>query len=488
MKKLKLCLFIAFVMTTLCGWAYDFQKDGIYYKILSEDDKTVEVTYGDVAYTGDFVIPSEVNGYTVTEIGFKAFTNCAITSVSIPATVTTIGMYAFWGCNDLTSVVIPSKGKIGIESNAFNSCKNLASVTILGEVSQIASGAFYNCTSLKDIYLYARTINDYLYSTAYAYRNVSEEITTHVYKGMEDDYKWSSRRYFPNIVGDLAFKVEDGEVYSDTITQKFVEIEYVRNFENTKWQPLYVPFDINYLDVKDEFEIAKIENVCILSRRIHTNGVIDENKFTLCVSCKLLDKVKNKVAWRNRPYLIKPKKIGTINASLLGQSLIRYKYNYNTDDEWKERIDTSGVTIYPSSEDTISRMIVKDHNVVFKGTYSGVSATDMVANNYLTLKDSKVCVPTEDMEALSPMRWYMSFEDKQSIFGYVMFIIHDTEGNTVDYFESCILSDANTTGISETESQASAISDIFTLDGRKIDGMNLMPGIYIKNGKKYIVK
>ena len=68
MIKSKLFLFLTFAMFTLCGWAYDFQKDGIYYNILSEDDKTAEVTSGDVAYTGDIVIPSEVNGYSVIEI------------------------------------------------------------------------------------------------------------------------------------------------------------------------------------------------------------------------------------------------------------------------------------------------------------------------------------------------------------------------------------------------------------------------------------
>lgn len=248
MIKSKLFLFLTFAMFTLCGWAYDFQKDGIYYNILSEDDKTAEVTSGDVAYTGDIVIPSEVNGYSVTTIGEKAFSNSVITSVSIPASVTKIGKKAFLGCEGLTSVVIPSKGTIKIGGKAFSFCSNLTSVTICGEVRLIDTFAFYNCPSLKDIYLYARTVNENLSSKFSSFgMNVSEEITTHVYKGMEDAYKMgdtygeNQRHYFPNIVGDLAFTVKDSEVYSDTLTQKFGEIEYVRNFENTKWQPLYVP-------------------------------------------------------------------------------------------------------------------------------------------------------------------------------------------------------------------------------------------------------
>ncbi len=486
MKALKVYLILFSFLFSLSGFAFDFEKDGIYYNILSEDDKTAEVTSGDVAYTGDIVIPFEVNGYSVTEIGEHAFEYSTITSVNIPSSVIRIKKNAFCECKGLTSVVIPSK-QIVISPYAFMYCENLVSLTIFGEVKSIGSKAFSYCTSLKDIYLHARTVKKDFSVQNNTFSNVSGDIITHVYNGMEEMYSYYGRGMgFPHIVGDLVFQVFDGEVYTDTITQKLGEIGYVRNFENTNWQPLYVPFDINYLDVKDEFEIAKIENVHLQLRRIHTNGVIDENKYTLCVSCKLLDKEKNNEAWHNRPYLIKPKKTGTINASLVGQSLVKYKEV--TDDEWKERVDSSGVTIYPSSEDTISRMIVKDHNVVFKGTYSGVSAAEMVANNYLTLKDSKICVPAEDMDALSPMRWYMSFENKSSEIGYVMFFIHDAEGNTVDYFESKILSDDNTTGISEAESQATSISDIFTLDGRKTDGKNLKSGIYIKNGKKYIVK
>jgi hypothetical protein len=31
-------------------------------------------------------------------------------------------------------------------------------------------------------------------------------------------------------------------------------------------------------------------------------------------------------------------------------------------------------------------------------------------------------------------------------------------------------------------------SDVYTLDGRRVSGTNLHPGIYIKNGKKCVIK
>ena len=492
MKKLKLCLFIAFVMTTLCGWAFDFQKDGIYYNILSEDDKTAEVTSGDVAYTGDIVIPAEVNGYSVTEIGEHTFEYSTITSVNIPSSVIRIKRNAFCECKGLTSVVIPSK-QIVISPYAFMYCENLVSLTIFGEVKSIGSRAFSYCTSLKDIYLYARTINEKLNIAVRAFDKVSNEIKTHVYYGMEETYQLSpySSKHFPNIVGDLIFTVHDGEVYTDTHEQKFEGFEYVRDFENTNWQPLYVPFDIYPLDVKDEFEIAMIKDVYIDITDYKTMdvGAEHEKKSTLCVSWQVLPTNLKYCSYHCYPYLIKPLKTGTIQAWLNGKYLQKVKYH--NEDECREEIRYLGETIYPAKENTFLHKFREGNYLGIKGTYSGVSAADMTANNYLTVKDSKICVPDDNMEALSPMRWYMYFEHFEGELpniGAIKFLFYDVDGNLVDSFENNLSADTNTTGISDTEAIITSTSDIFTLDGRKMDGKNLKPGIYIKNGKKYIVR
>lgn len=50
------------------------------------------------------VIPSKINGVTVETIGHAAFEKSAVTSVTIPASVTEIGSNAFAGCTNLTSV------------------------------------------------------------------------------------------------------------------------------------------------------------------------------------------------------------------------------------------------------------------------------------------------------------------------------------------------------------------------------------------------
>ena len=121
MKKFKsLVLAVIGLQCSICVSVHDFEVDGIYYNITSEEDKTVEVTcHGDyhVDYSNEYsdavTIPESVvyngNTYSVTSIGKRTFDNCSgLTSVEIPNCVTNIGEYAFAWCYGLTSMIIPN--------------------------------------------------------------------------------------------------------------------------------------------------------------------------------------------------------------------------------------------------------------------------------------------------------------------------------------------------------------------------------------------
>ena len=112
MKTLKHLFTALLLMVATATMAHDFEVGGIYYRILSEEKKTVEVTFrgnsfsfGSYSneYTGSVDIPSSVisNGitYAVTSIRDYAFHGCyGLTSITIPNSVTSIGDYTFYNC------------------------------------------------------------------------------------------------------------------------------------------------------------------------------------------------------------------------------------------------------------------------------------------------------------------------------------------------------------------------------------------------------
>lgn len=86
----------------------------------------------------------------VTEIGERAFECSSITSVIIPDSVTSIGECAFLCCNSLTSVTIPD-GVTKIGDAAFARCPSLTSVSIPKSVTSIEGNPFSGCSSLASI-------------------------------------------------------------------------------------------------------------------------------------------------------------------------------------------------------------------------------------------------------------------------------------------------------------------------------------------------
>ena len=181
MKNLyiKLCLLALSAFFVQSLHAYDFAVSGIYYKIISSTDKTVEVTYKNTSYnsySGSIIIPattvykpiysSSGTTYKVISIGNDAFRGCSeLTSVTIPSSVKSIGSDAFYGCTGLTAPVFNSsifaylprnfsgeysipEGIKQIVGSAFSGCTGLTSITIPSSVTSIGDDAFSGCTGL----------------------------------------------------------------------------------------------------------------------------------------------------------------------------------------------------------------------------------------------------------------------------------------------------------------------------------------------------
>ena len=139
MKHLRFNTFLLTLLLSMAGitaTAHDIEvaNEGktIYY-VWTNNNTELAVSYrGSYSdsysneYSGNVVIPESVtyNGETYP--------------------VTSIGLYAFYGCSGLTSVTIPNS-VTSIGSGAFDGCSGLTNVTIPNSVTSIGSYAFYLC-------------------------------------------------------------------------------------------------------------------------------------------------------------------------------------------------------------------------------------------------------------------------------------------------------------------------------------------------------
>ena len=86
-------------------------------------------------------------------IGDGAFSGCSsLTSLTLPSSLQSIGYGAFDGCNSLTSLTLPSSLQ-SIGDYAFGWCSSLTSLTLPSSLQSIGDSAFYGCDSLSTLYI-----------------------------------------------------------------------------------------------------------------------------------------------------------------------------------------------------------------------------------------------------------------------------------------------------------------------------------------------
>ena len=153
-KNLSMCSFRLFNMQKPKEedvWSTEVTKENL--------ENAVEDEFG-VKYSKDWKrllkAPKDLEGeYSVREgvyvIGVFAFYDCeSLTSIIIPKGVTNIGSGAFWYCYSLTSINIPNS-VTSIGSSAFSRCESLTNINIPNSVTNIGINAFAECYSLTSI-------------------------------------------------------------------------------------------------------------------------------------------------------------------------------------------------------------------------------------------------------------------------------------------------------------------------------------------------
>lgn len=295
----KLGMIVVMLLSSFTTWAYDFEVDGLFYRLLSMDDMTVEVTYGESKYEGDICVPAEVQyhdaKFSVTSIGEGSFSKATtIESIVLPESIEKIGNRAFSGCSSLAKINLPNNIKI-IGNEAFDGCCMIQNITLPTSLEIIGMKSFKNCNLLSEITLPAslNTIEQYAFEGDFNIHKIiledsNEEIKIFgCYYGYYDNYnKWHSG-------WEPAFK--DCQLYSVYCGRKITDM----TSNSEKCEPAFsnqkhiVDLTIGPYVTEVENEqfkgLTNLENLSILSNLIS----IGDESFRDCVSLKLLELPKS---------------------------------------------------------------------------------------------------------------------------------------------------------------------------------------------------
>lgn len=404
-----------------------------------------------LAFEGADGITSVTIPNSVTEIGVLAFAECvSLTDINIPEKVTRVLPATFAACRSLTEFTIPDNvTEIGPE--AFLACSNLATITIPGNVTSIGYQAFAACNNLSDVYCYAENLPtmepDVFYDVDI------DEITLHVPAEAVEAYKASAPWYdFYEIVPiePLVADVVVTDPYSEDIfvieeNKENVNITYIRNFEDTNWQSLYVPFEIPYDTIKNDFWVAYINDV---------NQFDDDKDGTIDRAQVEAVKMEGGVLKANYPYLIRAKEVG------------------------EKVITVPNTTLYATEENSIGCSSVFD-SYTFKGTYSKMSSSELPKEEGYYVLNGGAWESLSADASLGAFRIYMKIDSRDASAAIAdrvveMRVVGDDEESTgIEALDETINSKLPAT--------------ICNLHGRRIANTeNLKGGIYIVNGKKVL--
>ena len=254
------------------------------------------------------------------------------------------------------------------------------------------------------------------------------------------------RREAPNDHFDY---VDIEDAYRSLEVKRDVEVDnlfYSRSFNNTKWQALYLPFSMSYDDWKDDFVVASIHQA--LQYDDNEDGSIDRNEIEVSV-------VESGILEPNTPYFIKAKSVGTKSLTLHNLTLCKTK-------------------------ELSTEVVCGDTKFLFTGTYHVVSGTEMKQNGHYAMGGGSLIHAASDDSNLGAFRWYMDVTDLEGNpkdVSEVKIFVFDDEWGATDNGSSTAIESMNC---------GQRATEVFDLYGRRV--VNARKGIYVKNGKRYIVR
>ena len=411
-----------------------------------EDIKTVVIdngvtSIGDHAFEGCTSLANITIPGSVTSIGDHAFEGCtSLTSITIPNSVTSIGDHAFEGCTSLTSITIPNS-VTSIGDQAFDDCESLTSITIPNSVTCIGDFAFYDCTGLASVTIYASELSYYGNS---AFHNNASGRKIYVFRNCLDTYKEQADWMCvdPNDIEAITLRFYESTDNGDAI-DTFADLCNGENkidvtlqgrtlYKDGDWNTIVLPFDVEIKkSVLDGADVRALADANL------TGDVLTLN-FTKEGEVSTIE--------AGKPYIIKWKE---------GENLVSPVFQ--------------GVTVDATTHNFRS----EDGKVYFKGTYAPLS-WNAENQSILFLGEKNTLYWPLAGAHLNAFRAYFELMGEACAREFVMNFEGETTGVVSMYNEQCTMNN-----------KADAW---YTVNGVKLDGKPTTKGMYIKNGKKVVVK
>ena len=448
MKK-ALFLLAAFTMlSTLSVTAQKATIDGVTYEFNEpETGEATVVPSSNGNYSGDIFIPATVtyNGqeYRVTVIGDNAFKHCrTLTSVSMPYTIEALGDKAFFQCTGIITIRCDALTPPDIPNkNAFHKME-------ADKVTMIVPG--------QSIALYAA----HEYWKKFIYNPANDSISGGNSTGT-------------TIVTKTNYEIRDSETLflekpiiikgqtTDPAYNEYNMVSYIRNFKNTNWQALYVPVELVYSDWSEMFEIAKIHSILETGYGFYAMADIVEDK-------------------------VEPHQLYLIRAKEIGEHTITVSQTHRNDTDgdplycvYTSNTDVNGTApVIATSE---SFMGESGATYTFTGQYAAAALkeTDHTQPPYLyAMTGGELKRPNHSSATGIPLgafRWWLQVTPETGTQGLMFSTGKIDHSGTTDI-----------NGIMINLNEIEGIDIYYDLSGRPVE--NPTNGIYIKNGKKVLIK
>ena len=470
-------------------------------------------TIGDYAFWSCSGLTSITFPAGLKTIGDQAFAYCSgLTSITLPDGLKTIGDRAFESCSGLTSITFPD-GLKTIESNAFFYCSGLTSITIPFSVTAIGVYAFLDCSHLKSVTVYAPScsldwgafnnchddlkifvlnIRESSYKEAENWSDYEEKIepiSSFAHHGNPGDFEWeligTEGNYtllLCSTTGGTYYSDGDLEPYKSGIKSVIIEdgvtsIGSGAFYEYTSLTSIAIPASVMYINSGAFGDCRNLASVTLNSNPKIVSGAFPDG---VTVTMNLTANKAGSDYWmtfyNENCHFQADANTTVYKAKVNGASLSLSAVS--------DRIVTKGNAVILKSSDDPVMTWVSD------GSSDGYSNNDLLGGS--TVTDG---YDAYTLAAVGGVVGFYKFTGASLDQNKAHLELPHTDGARPFYGfgeDNATAIESIDNGLLEPNVQSSMFNvqsePWFTLDGRRLSSQPTQKGIYVKQGKKYIVK